>query len=188
MASEEEGTDPGTLTSTKLTRIAEAADGCRDKVLEVTLQGGNRFRMVPQGTGVPPGNFRVYTKSHQPERVPVGVTVSLPGAEPRELTNCDAIFWSESAMEKFVWPYYRAHRLWDERLSRLKNAFEKNASLGLGTHTPSSRYDFAPHPQTELLFAKNGKVYSLGFNEQGNLAVFDDQSNELGLDHFPGLL
>lgn len=36
----------------------------------------------------------------------------------------DAVFWTESAVEKFLYPYYHAHRIWDQQIIDVKNAFE----------------------------------------------------------------
>lgn len=43
----------------------------------------------------------------------------------------DAAFWSESALEKFVWPYYEGMRIWDiDYLPRLKEAVKDKRVCG----------------------------------------------------------
>ena len=56
-----------------------------------------------------------------------GPTTSLDGA--------DALFWSEAAAEKFVWPYYHSQRLYKEEVSTLHNAFKETTEYVALLHT-----------------------------------------------------
>jgi hypothetical protein len=94
---------------------------------------------------IKPGDPRlatVYTKSkqHRPkvERVLLHVEdqqkpIELPGTD-----GWDAVFWTESSVEKFLWPYYHAHRLWDDKMTALQKKFEQDPLAVAAAHKAPS--------------------------------------------------
>ena len=84
--------------------------------------------------------LRVYTPSLVPSRLkPVEITFQAPGCEKIRIDErADALFWTESAVEKFLFPYYAAHRLFtDEEMQRLKDAFKSEKAVALWHRAPS---------------------------------------------------
>src|SRR4051812_8841454 len=113
-------TDNGGVDSTMLSWAAETADGTRDEEMFLVLEDGKTLKVKKDGQINNPKDklAKVYTKNkqHRPkvERVLLHVENQK---KPIELTGTDAwdsVFWTESSVEKFLWPYYHAHRLWDD--------------------------------------------------------------------------
>lgn len=124
------------LNATDLAWLAETADGTRVKeftlvrdkdgkaALRTELQSGDKAV-----TGV---KVRTEPSLQKPgaKRIPVlEVTLRPEACQPIGLKTddgADAVFWTDSAIEKFLYPYYHAQRLWDEDLSRLEQAFRRD--------------------------------------------------------------
>jgi hypothetical protein len=122
------------LNATDLVWLAEAADGMRG--VEFTLvrdkTGKARLRTELDEGDRPVTGVKVKTdsslKKPGAKRIKVlDVTLRPENSEPITIDSgdgSDAVFWTESAIEKFLYPYYHAQRLWDEDLAKLKAAFE----------------------------------------------------------------
>ena len=141
---------PGTVTLPKvdargLAWAAEMADGTRDAEL-VLYRKGNKLALGPEnddtrGTAL----LKVFTKSRKHQRRSP-TTFEIP-------VQWDAVFLTESAVEKFLFPYYEAQRLLPpDKLKELKELFyTKDEFIGIA-HLPPSR---------PLLLRQDGSVYAL---------------------------
>ncbi len=130
--------DPGLLARRPLSArtlawLAEGADGNRDEDLVITVNEQGKLQLklkreVPEGKWV----LEVYTKSRKrQERRPLKVTIPV---------DWDAMFLTESAVEKFVFPYYEAQRLLTKtEISALKTAFYSRPEVVGVAHKPPSR-------------------------------------------------
>ena len=128
------------VDSRQMSWWAEGADGTRDKELVLVLDEGGEYQLKEEQ----PGDnvvLRVYTPSLAPNRLkPVEITFQAPGCEKIRIDEqADALFWTESAVEKFLFPYYAAHRLFtDEEMQRLKDAFKSDKAVALWHRAPST--------------------------------------------------
>ena len=137
-------TDDEVVDSTALSWAAETADGTRDEEMFLTLEDGKTLK-VKKGSQIkdPKDKLaKVYTKNkqHRPkvERVLLHVEdqkkpIELPGTEA-----WDSVFWTESSVEKFLWPYYHAHRLWDDQMTALQKKFEQDPKAVAVAHKAPS--------------------------------------------------
>lgn len=129
--------------------------------------------------GDPPDTtvFEVETKEVEKGRTPPSsVKIAHEGVRPEELVHkYDAVFWSESAVEKFVLPYYASLSMWDaasalEDISIAWYGKIPRAASGDGTgtetnevipfalaHTPDSNWKTLPHDSLHMLFKKKGE-------------------------------
>jgi hypothetical protein len=122
------------LSEADLVRLGEQADGGLERELLLVRDGDGRARLR---RAVEPGDQVVSQIRIRPPvptlasrarltevvcRSAGGATLSL---RP-DRDEYDCIFWSESAVRKFVWPYYHAHRLWDADLQRLRDEWESD--------------------------------------------------------------
>jgi hypothetical protein len=64
-----------------------------------------------------------------------GATYQLP----TEVEEYDCVFWTESAVRKFLWPYYHAHRLWNADLQRLRDEYESDPTAVAIAHQAPSK-------------------------------------------------
>lgn len=124
------------LNATDLAWLAETADGTREK--EFTLvrdkEGKAALRTELQSGDKPVTGVKVKTEPSLQKpgtrRIPVlEVTLRPENCQPIAVETddgADAVFWTDSAIEKFLYPYYHAQRLWDEDLSRLREAFRRD--------------------------------------------------------------
>lgn len=118
-----------TRSATDVRRLAEAVNGHRDAdVIVATDQEG---RLVTR-TALLAGDtylFTVHTANLQ-RRVPAMGRIEAAGAGA-ELEGCDSVFWTEAAVEKFVWPYYEAHGI-DVR--EFRAAYESDPTIVAVAH------------------------------------------------------
>jgi hypothetical protein len=126
----------GEHTSRDLTLLAEEVDGRRNEKLRIVETSEHKLAIEGQGVQ---GRFlfEVCTALNK-EREPVTVTASAASTE-ETLQGCDAFFWSESAVEKFVWPYYYSHRTINPEIVAIKYAFDNDANVLGILHTYPSR-------------------------------------------------
>lgn len=121
------------LNARALAWIAEGADGRRDEPLVLFQNQKGNLQLERAGT-VPEDQviLELFTKSRkQQERTPRALEIP---------TDWDAVFLSESAVEKFVFPYYTAQRLLTAaELNRLKTAFYTREDVVGIVHKPPSR-------------------------------------------------
>jgi hypothetical protein len=132
-------TAPG-RNSWTLSWLAEKADGTRDKKLQLIAH--DTLGLSIQDEDYQPGtdeHFVCYieTPSCQPTRKKVvAATLTTEDKIDHPITvtkdkQWDAVFWTESSIEKFLYPYYHAQRIWDDELENLKASFEAYP-LGFG--------------------------------------------------------
>jgi hypothetical protein len=138
-------TDDGAVDSTALSWAAETADGTRDETMFLVLEDGKALKVKKESQIKNPNDpklAKVYTKNkqHRPkvERVLLHVEdqkkpIELPGTEA-----WDSVFWTESSVEKFLWPYYHAHRLWDDQMTALQKKFEQDPKAVAVAHKAPS--------------------------------------------------
>jgi hypothetical protein len=136
--------------------LAETADGIRDKHLLLVMDEQKRLQLRREGKvlrtdtpvavvkGAKP--LRIKTSPLRPSRVPVvavtcqaenGKAAPLPPVEGEGWT-WDAMFWTESAVEKFLYPYYQSQRLLDDQqLKLLKKQFDADNAVAIAHRAPS---------------------------------------------------
>jgi len=125
------------------------------------------------------------TADVQPARPIVTIVTLLEAAGAEAVNDYDAIFWSEAAVEKFVFPYYASKSLWSaawvlQNLATLWYGFVPGAPAVASTepipfaiaHLPGSDYvgltEDGPVTGGEdlhLLSIKDGALHKLSFNE-----------------------
>ncbi|MDB4951878.1 MAG: hypothetical protein JWM27_4527 [Gemmatimonadetes bacterium] len=117
--------DPLRLTSLQIREIAEYAESVRgiggdDVYFVAQLDDASNAVTITCEKELPaPSPLRVVipasTASVQPLRDPVeSVTILAKGMkQPDSLDDYDAVFWSESAVEKFLFPYYASKSQWE---------------------------------------------------------------------------
>lgn len=130
--------------STGLAWLAETADGNRDEKLVLVLDKNERaqLRVALQEGDRLVTRVEVETTNKLHDRVQVeAVICKAPGYESQELLRkdgYDALFWTESAVEKFLYPYYRSQRLWDQRMDRLMEKFNtQKEAMAVAHQAPS---------------------------------------------------
>jgi hypothetical protein len=111
-------TGPITLNAHELRMLADFAESLRGSNGDpIYILPGDDGGLAWRTGGDAPGNtlFTVDTMDVTPGRVkPSAVTIAVAGQVPLQLADqYDAVFWSESAVEKFVLPYYASKSMWD---------------------------------------------------------------------------
>lgn len=136
------------LDARKLRGLGEKADSMRDQDLVLvrnktggadgsmreydimTKEGYERARRSDPGSGWEMVED-VNTPSGIPERTWMNVSVSAGMRDVPLPPNTDGLFWSISALEKFVWPYYEGMRIWTiDYLQDLKDALQSPFVVG----------------------------------------------------------
>ncbi len=144
------------LTYRDLAWWAETADGYRDEELVVAEveENGRLKRIVKQKKAAQDDGNRIlldgiYTgMEERPSRPPADeVTVTVNGKQikcrSKEGVVCDSIFCTDSAMEKFLFPYYHSQRLLTpEQWEKLKKAFLDPFVIVIGHVWPSRAIKF----------------------------------------------
>lgn len=159
------------LTSRELRKIAEAADGQRDEVLNIvqmTTSGVDTGQDTPNGENT---KYRVAKVSDGPItddplpvwkkvfetntptklRVRMGVRINptkiiVPTTPAKEIDlpceKYDAIFWSEASIEKFFFPYYVRHLEPEDFIDLMKAYYHPQANETI--------YAFVHYPPTDF--------------------------------------
>jgi hypothetical protein len=136
--------------SRDLAWLAEEADGWRDEELELTLHPEKGLKLRRKNQPKEPNEKavgKVKTPSRQPGRAKVSQVI-LKGTykgknfersiDITEAEGWDAVFWTESAVEKFVYPYYHTQRLWDAEMDTVQEGFAKHPeALAIRHKAPS---------------------------------------------------
>jgi hypothetical protein len=130
--------------STGLAWLAETADGNRDAKLVLVLDKDQKpqLRVTQEEGDRVVTRVEVATATKLPDRVQVEMVIcKAPGFESQLLRQdgFDALFWTESAVEKFLYPYYRSQRLWDNRMDRLMEKFNTHKEAMAIAHQAPSR-------------------------------------------------
>jgi hypothetical protein len=113
------------IDSTILHWLAEEAhgrQGSRNLILVKDAKGQPALRNSEGEGGVQATDevlFEVTTPPSAPQlKPPQKIILQVPGGKEErldKLEGCDSLFWSRSAIEKFLFPYYAAHRLLTEK-------------------------------------------------------------------------
>jgi hypothetical protein len=141
-------TAPG-RNSVALTWLAEKADGHREEKLQLVLHETAGLRLRREKEALEPGETPVCiieTSSCQAGRKRVtNVALRIDDKTTQSFNTdpegWDAVFWTESAVEKFLYPYYHAHRTWDEKIIKVKDAFEAHPEAYAIRHKAPSASD-----------------------------------------------
>lgn len=125
---------PKSLNAAKLREYAEYADGHRDEEvvivaypdgsgdLETKIETRESYaRRDPSDPASGTEVLVVKTGSRVQNRPKPEVVVRAGGKEfgTEILKEADALFWTESSMEKFFWPYYGAMRIYQDLVEEL---------------------------------------------------------------------
>lgn len=137
-AGETNGGSPPTIDARNLARIAEWVDGMRDQNLVVVQENG-AWVVRPEQPG---DDTKAVLKSRKELDVPstqrkMASDVTIRGL--RLDPEVDALFWTESAIQKFFFPYYAAHRIMTEQDYALLIAAYKKADLVAIAHVAPSQ-------------------------------------------------
>jgi hypothetical protein len=143
--------------ATGLAWLAETADGVRDSELILVLDNKDKPQLRYQDPKTPEQRNNAVKPD---DKVVTKVVVKTPTvlqtrkkiqqiiitAAGRQQTvdpagGYDALFWTESSVEKFLYPYYRSQRLWDKQMDKLMNGFNTDPNLMAIVHqAPSHSY------------------------------------------------
>ncbi|MEO7218628.1 MAG: hypothetical protein ABI026_10590 [Gemmatimonadaceae bacterium] len=146
------------LTANDLRKLAEAVDGIRDETAYV-VWGNAGPEVRTQRPVSDEVIFECMTKNAEPKRAKMGtITLERPviGSDGKPLTNFakrfDAMFWSEAAVEKFMFPYYArfSNRSQMDSMRTMSNQQSVVAAL----HMPDS-------PARFLAEARDGKTFAI---------------------------
>lgn len=131
------------VTWKQLRRMAEAAHGLQSKRAGIRFDGTNI--VVEEWNSANAGlyDFEVDPLYQAPKSM--RLQVLLPGVkiEGKPLPHddifelADAVFWTMSAIEKFLLPYYASHLALEDMMSRLRNRFASEHVLAY-VHLPNS--------------------------------------------------
>lgn len=180
--------EPVHLDAYALRAIAEAAASARGSdgepyfVIQEGDPGTGKLRVRPAKPGEPPptGTIMVINTPPQVKDRPavIQACITPKGGNPCSLLDYDAVFWTEAAVEKFVFPYYVSKSMWKSKnhLAALSDTWyhrgpkpdagaaeEQDVPFAMG-HVPDS--DFVPLTQGEggdidvLFMRPNGTVYA----------------------------
>ena len=132
--------------ATNLSWLAETADGLRGETLYLIIDQDDKLQIVQESSL---GNAKrrladICTPKTRPNRKKVTqVTCKVENGKEKILDSTkkfDAVFWTESSVEKFLYPYYRAHRLWDDaKMDEIKNKFDSSDdAVAIAHRAPST--------------------------------------------------
>ena len=131
-----------------LAEEAHGRQGSRKLILVKDAEGQPALRDPDGEGGVRPTDevlFEVITPPSAPQlRRPEKIILQVPGgSEERldKLEGCDSLFWSTSAIEKFLFPYYAAHRLLTEtEMAELKSKCQAENVVAILHIAPSKSF------------------------------------------------
>ena len=128
------------VDSRQISWWAESADGTRDKELALVLTASGEYvvKVEEPSDDVVLG---MYTPSAVPNRLrPTEIAFQAPGCERIRIDElADALFWTESAVEKFLFPYYAAQRLLTAaEMRQLKEGFRNEKVVAIWHKAPSN--------------------------------------------------
>lgn len=134
--------EPVKLDAYGLRELAEAASAARGPegdpyyVVTMRVSGGPELSVVHGRPGdIPPLGTMIEldTRSQQPDRPAVTYACIASGPDSYRLDETyDAVFWSEAAVEKFLFPYYASKSMWKaaRHLSALSDCWYKGRPAG----------------------------------------------------------
>lgn len=128
------------LDARTLRELGEHADSYRDVEMCVVARprpnGGYEYVVRALDAALAPGEtrvMRIMTPSVAPGYQPPVTTVRVDGRErsSSEFGKANAFFWTPSAVEKFLFPYYEAMRIFEpDYLERLKARYYEAVATG----------------------------------------------------------
>ena len=120
----------GPCKSEGLRRLAEAVDGMRGQDVKVYRRRSDG-EFFPDFKNEKPDDsdylFTANTPKNRPDRKKPSVddlSRAIRESIQKHKYEADAIFWSEASVEKFVWPYYAAHRIDVKAVKKLWNMYD----------------------------------------------------------------
>lgn len=176
--------EPETTTrmqdSRQLAWLAEHAHGLGGKPLVLIKAADGRVVLKERGrtdeTDVV--LFDVETSLVQPDRLKLEQVMVRPeGKEPFDLRGeCDALFWTESSIEKFLLPYYHAQRLLTaDGMAALMEAYRSKEVVAIAHVPPSHHLSIKgadPLAAINVVVTMVGKAADSGEVEQLTLREF----------------
>ena len=160
--------------------LAEQADGLRNEDLSLVVDKDGELRLrkgkldgddcdtkVKVKTTALKGRTEVNMVTLEPKG---GTLTPLPPDQ-----QFDAVFWTESSVDKFVWPYYRAHRLWDKHIDSVKNRFDTLKTAFAVAHQAPSK-PIIPGPLSAKRRAMPSYELRIGVLENGEVKWVDTDS------------
>jgi hypothetical protein len=136
------------VNPTTLAWFAEGAHGQQDQTLYIVEEDGD---LVLTDKDPRPGKQPVLEVVPKNERPPlkkahkIALQLKAGGVERNllrdpQFVGCDALFWTASSIEKFMFPYYHAQRLYgQEEICSLMARYRANRSLVAAVHVAPSR-------------------------------------------------
>jgi hypothetical protein len=131
-----------TLTATDLAWLGETADGIRKETLRLVVDKAGMPRLRRPNEHENDDREIAPVRTDALDRWRVDAVVVRPNQAKQVAletdSSYDAVFWSESSVDKFVWPYYHSHRLWNDTLQAVKDTFavDRNA-VAIAHQAPS---------------------------------------------------
>ena len=149
--------------SQDLTRWAETADGTRDKELYLVENGGKyEVKKAVDNQAGDKEIMKLYTGANLQRQRP---RIEVNGVDiTAKLQESDAIFWTQSAVEKFLWPYYHSHRLFDDPILQPDVVYQRymaNDAIIAILHVAPSRSLTLPGQELSLGVVKKNKTFDL---------------------------
>jgi hypothetical protein len=142
------------LTATDLIWLGETADGKRgvDLVLVKDCHGKPRLKEAVEDGDTKVRDIKIKTEPSRfkagRKREQIKEVLCRPHQGKEFLLTSkaefDAVFWSESAIGKFVWPYYHSHRLWDSVMQGVREAFDGDPHAVAIAHQAPSKSSVQP--------------------------------------------
>lgn len=149
------------LDASTLRKLAESADGQRNQDLAIFWDTANGvYRVAKRDANIGPKITDVRTALLQPARTTIPDMVQLKHADGTLHALApiyDAIFWSESSIEKFVIPYY-TRLLSQTELAALWRAHASREVCAILHMEPSIYEEYTGTDTLHLLVAKPGKA------------------------------
>jgi hypothetical protein len=154
------------ITSNRLAWFVEGAHGQQHKTMYIVDDGSGELVMTdvdPRPEKEP--LLEVTTTCERKElQAPKQVVIELQSGQTRKLLNdpdypkCDALFWSASSIEKFLFPYYHSHRLYSHaEICGLMSQYRANSKLVAAVHVAPSRPGSINGLNTAGFFLEDGK-------------------------------
>lgn len=136
-----------TLNATQAGWVAEITDGERDVAFVVVQDAGGNPQLREVGKlesgDTVATEIRCLTKGiPKRNRVTEVHCFAENWTEPGILLSSDkwdAVFWTESAVKKFLYPYYHSQRLWNQELAALEQQFDADPDAIALAHLAPSR-------------------------------------------------
>ena len=163
MTSEAAAQEEVELSPTNLTWLGEEGDAKPGKKLTIVKDKDGRWMLREAAQDddqvVVPG-IRITTPEDTTaasDHITKVVCTTAKGGqvELKSSDQFDAVFWTPSAVRKFVWPYYQSHRLWDDEIQAVKDKFETDPNaLAVAHQAPSRSLVRGSGPAADLLVGR----------------------------------